>query len=190
MQLRHHRLHLRAVEHPHQNRFDYIVKMVPKCNFVAAKRLCCLVEMPAPHPRTKIARVLIDLCDRIENTGFKYLNRDFQQLCIFAYFLIIDLVISRIHHQKNNLKRHFGIPLQALHAHCHEHRILAAGDADSDFVALLNQLVFLDAFQEFRPDLPAEFIDNRKLDVVWHFGSDRSFRHTALSPFTIHIETV
>ena len=39
VQLRHHRLHLGAVKHSHQNGFNHIVKMVSERNFVAPELL-------------------------------------------------------------------------------------------------------------------------------------------------------
>lgn len=56
VKLRHHGLHLTAVEHSHQDRLNHIVKMMSQCNLVASKLFCFAVKMTAPHSCTEIAR--------------------------------------------------------------------------------------------------------------------------------------
>ena len=61
---------------------------------------------------------------------------------------------------------HLAVTLKLLHQLRQQHGILAAGDADRDFIPLLNQLIPLDGHDEGRPKLLAEFFDNAALDFL------------------------
>ena len=67
MKLRHHRLHLRTVEHSHEDRLDDIIVMMAECNLVAAELLCKMIQMAAAHSRAEITRGIFHMVDRIEN---------------------------------------------------------------------------------------------------------------------------
>ena len=43
MELRHHRLHLSAVEHPHKDRLNHIVEMMSERNLIASQFFCVRV---------------------------------------------------------------------------------------------------------------------------------------------------
>lgn len=67
VKLRHHRLHLRTVEHSHEDRLDDIIVMMAECNLVAAELLCKMIQMAAAHSRAEITRGIFHMVDRIEN---------------------------------------------------------------------------------------------------------------------------
>ena len=54
VQLWHHGLYLRSVQHPHENGFNDIVIVVAECDFVAAKLPCEAVQMASAHPGAQI----------------------------------------------------------------------------------------------------------------------------------------
>ena len=59
VQLREHRLQLRAVEHCHYRRFDHVVEMMPERDLVAAELLGFVIEMSSSHLGAKITRLLL-----------------------------------------------------------------------------------------------------------------------------------
>ena len=52
VQLWHHGLYLRTIQHSHQDCFNHIIIVVSKCDLVASKFFCLTVEMPSSHSGT------------------------------------------------------------------------------------------------------------------------------------------
>ena len=73
--------------------------------------------------------------------------------------LIHIFVVAGVHNEENYLKRHLAVPLEQLHQLCHQHGILAAGDAHGNLVARLNQLILSNRQCKRVPDGLAEFFD-------------------------------
>ena len=67
MQLRRHGLHLRAVEHAHDCRFNDIVEVVPQRDFIAAQFLRLFVQGTAAHPGAEVAGRLVAVVRNIED---------------------------------------------------------------------------------------------------------------------------
>ena len=97
VKLRHHRLHLRTVEHSHEDRLDDIIVMMAECNLVAAELLCKMVQMTASHSRAEIARRIFHMVYGIKNIGFKNRDRNMKTLCIIFNDLAVLRAVSRIH---------------------------------------------------------------------------------------------
>ena len=56
--------------------------------------------------------------------------------------MAVLFVVAGVHNKKNKLKRHIAVLLKLLHQLCAKHGILAAGNANGDFVVFLDKLVF------------------------------------------------
>ena len=165
MELRHHGLHLRPVQHPHQYRLDHIVKVMSERDLVAAKFLCLAVQISAPHPGAQIAGRIFYMIDRLKNIGSKDRQRNVQTLCIVLDQLPVFRLVARIHDQKSDVKRKFVMPLQLLKKFCHQHRILAAGDADCNPVALLHEVIRADRLCKPAPQILAVSLPQILLDL-------------------------
>ena len=166
MQLGRHRLQLRAVEHTHNRGFDHIVEVMPQCNFVAAQLLCLFVQMSPAHTGAEVAGVLFGLVCHIKDVGFKHRDGDVHQGGVALDLLAVDLVIAGVHHKKLQLIGYLAVALQFLHQLCHQHGILAARNADGNFVPRLDQLVPFDRHNKGRPQLLAVFFDDAALDFL------------------------
>ena len=83
-----------------------------------------------------------------------------------SMLMAVDLIIAGIHHEEDQLKRHFAVAVQLLQQFCHQHRVLAAGDADCDLIPCLDQLVPLDRHDEGRPQLLAKLFYNAAFDFL------------------------
>ena len=161
-----HRLQLRAVEHAHDGGFNDVVEVVPQCNFVAAELLCFFVQMSPPHTGAEVAGVLFGLVGHIKNVGFKHRDGDVHQGGVSLDLLAVDLVVAGVHHKELQLIGNLAVALQFLHQLCHQHGILAARNADGDFVPRLDQFVPFDRHNKGRPQLLAIFFDDAALDFL------------------------
>ena len=97
VKLRHHRLHLRTVEHSHEDCLNDIIVMMAKCDLVAAKLLCKMVQMAAAHSRAEVTRRIFDMVNRIENIGLENRDRNMEALCVILDHLAVLRAVSRIH---------------------------------------------------------------------------------------------
>ena len=68
-----------------------------------------------------------------------------EQLCVAFNLLAVNLIIARIHHQKNQFKRHIAVTVELLHQLRHQHRILTARDTYGNLITGLDQLISLDS---------------------------------------------
>ena len=59
--------------------------------------------------------------------------------------------------------------LQFLHELCHQHGVFAAGDADGDPVACLDELIPFDGYDEGGPKLFSVFFDDAAFDHLIGF---------------------
>ena len=177
MELGRHGLQLGAVEHTHDGGLDDVVEVVPQRDLVAAQLFGLAVQVAAAHPGAQIAGVLVGAVGHGEDVAFKNRHRNVQKFCVTFDLLAVDLVVSGVHHQKYQLKRHIAVALQLLHELCHQHGVLAAGNAHGDAVALLHQLVALDRHDKGRPKLLAVFFDDAAFDqlIGFHFTFHSQF---------------
>ena len=184
VQLRRHGLQLRAVEHAHHRGLHHVAEMVTERDLVAAEFLCLGVEMPAAHARAEVAGRFVGAVRHGEDVGLEDRDRDVQQRRIGFDLAAVDLVVAGIHHEKHRLKRHVAVAGEHLHQLCHQHRVLAARDADRDPVPGGDQLVALDCLDEGIPDRLAEFCLQTALDFL--IGFERAFRftHGFQTPYT------
>ena len=58
----------------------------------------------------------------------------------------------------------FSVALQLLDQFCHQHRVLAAGNTDSDFIPFLNQLILIQRFGKLAPDGFPKFLNDAPLN--------------------------
>ena len=138
-------------------------------NFVAAQLLRFLVQVAAAHAGAEVAGRLLAVVGNIKNVGFKHGDGQVQQRGVALDLLTVDLVVAGIHHQIDQLKGYLAVALQFLQQLCHQHGILAAGDADGNLVPCLDQLVPFDGHDKRRPQLFTEFFDNAALDFLISF---------------------
>ena len=154
VQLGHHGAHFSAIEHAHQNRLNYIVKMMPKCNFIAAQLLRPAVKAAAPHAGAQVARrgggaVPVHY---LKEPGVKHLYGQAQQCGVIQQQAAVFRAVAGVHHQIFHLKGNFRIKLEMLHTLGQQHGILTAGDTDRDAVARRNQAVILDTADKTVPN--------------------------------------
>ena len=97
VKLRHHRLHLRTVEHSHEDRLNDIIVMMAECNLVAAELLCKMIQMAAAHSRAEITRGIFHMVDRIENVCLENGDRNVEALCVVLDHFAVLRAVSRIH---------------------------------------------------------------------------------------------
>ena len=180
VKLRHHGLYFSAIEHPHEDRLDHIIKMMSQRDLVASQLLGMGIEIASSHAGTQITGIAVNFCHNIENIALEDGQRNIQKLCIILDNLPIVLIVTWIHHQKYKLKREFSMSLQLLHELRHEHGILSAGDADCDLVPLLDQIIFLDRTRKTSPDGFPEFFNQASLNLLGLFFSCVLFFHEAL----------
>ena len=121
VKLRHHRIHLRSIQHTHQYRFNHIVKMMAQSNFIAAQLPGIGIEIAPAHPRAQITgrTACIHYC--LKNIRLKNRNRYSQELCILLNQLTVRRMISRIHHKKLQSELHFSVAKNLLHTLCQKH---------------------------------------------------------------------
>ena len=78
VKLRHHRLHLRAVQHSHQYGFNHIVIVMPQCDLIAAELSRIAVQMSSAHSGAQITGRFFHMINRLKYVRFKYSNGNFQ----------------------------------------------------------------------------------------------------------------
>ena len=164
-QLGGHALHLRPVQHPHEDGLDDVVEVVPEGDLVAAQALRLFVQIPPPHARAQVAGVFGGGFRRREYGGVEDVQRDAQQLRVFFDEGAVLRRIAGVHGQKMQLEGDIRMAVQLLHALCKQHGIFPARNAHGDAVALLYQRVFFDALDEPPPDALAAGGDDAALDL-------------------------
>ena len=148
----HHALQLRAVEHRHDGGLDDVGEVVAQRNFVAAQVLCLVVEVAAAHLGANVAGGTFGVVRHVENVRLENGDGNFQKLRIAFDFLAVDFVVTGVHYQVFHVEFHVAVAVEHLDELRHEHGILAARDADGDFVAFFDELVVLDGSNERRPE--------------------------------------
>ena len=146
VQLRHHGLHLSAVQHPHEDRLDNIIVMVSQSDLIAPQLLCMAIQIASAHSGTQIAGGILDIIHRIKYLGFKNRNGNIHQLRIVLDDLAVRLTVTGIHHQKYQFKGELVVTLQLLEQLCHQHGILTTRDTYGDLVVLLDHVILIDSF--------------------------------------------
>ena len=104
VEFRHHSLYLCSIKHSHKDRLDHIIIMMAKRNLVTSHTFGIRVQMSTPHTRTQITWWFFHMVYRFKNIRFKNLDRDLQSFGIFLDHLTIRRAVTRIHHEKFNLK--------------------------------------------------------------------------------------
>ena len=158
VELRHHGLHLPAVKHSHQDSLDHIIVVMPQRDLIASQCLGMAVQIPSAHSCAKIARILLNGIHRIEDIALKDLYGDPQRLRITFDQRPVFLIISRIHHQKGQVKLHLPVRLDLLKQFRHQHGIFPAGDTYRDPVAFFDQFIFFARLGKGREQLLMEFL--------------------------------
>ena len=152
MEFGHHALQLRTVEHRHDGGLDDIGEVVAQRNLVAAQVLCLVVEVAATHLGANVAGGTFGVVCHVENVRLENSDGDFQEFCVAFDFLSVDFVVAGVHHQVFHVEFHVAVAVKHLDELRHEHGILAARDADGDFVAFFDELVVLDGSNERSPE--------------------------------------
>ena len=109
-----------------------------------------------------------------------------QQLGVGLDDLPVFGAVARVHYQKDQFKRKLSVALEFLEQFRHQHRILAAGNADGNAIVGLNQIVCLDCLCKAAENDPVELL----AQSLFHFGNLFVFRLPAnlvLEP--LHITT-
>ena len=153
LDLRHHRTDGAGVEHAHEVRLDYIVEVMAERDLVAAERTRLAVEVAAAHLGAKVARRLLHMEDRLENVRREEGQRHMEELRVLLDDAAVHLVVAGVHAEEDELKRELVVALEVLEELRHEHRVLAARDADGNLVAGLHELELADGLDEFAVDL-------------------------------------
>ena len=172
VQLRQHGLKLGAVEHADERRLDHIVEMVPKSDLVAAELLRAAVQVAPAHAGAEITGGLAGAVRNFKYIALEDRDGNVQKRRIALDFPAVELVVARVHHEKDKLKGKVAVLLQLLHELCQQHGVLAAGDAHGDPVAGLDHLVPLHRFDERIPQHLAVFCYIAALNkLIWFKGS-------------------
>lgn len=166
VELRHHRLVLSGIEHAHQDSLDDVVEVMAERDLVAAEALGFLIEVAAAHAGADVARGLRDVVDGVEDIRFEDRKRDAEEIRVSLDDLPVRLIVARVHAEEHELERDLVMALQLLKELRHEHRVLAAGDADRDAVARLDELIIADGLHEHAEEVSLELLAERLLDVV------------------------
>ena len=66
VELGHHGLHLRPLQHTHEYSLYNVVIVVAQCYLVAAQLLCVAVEIPPAHSGAEVAGGLFNMVNRLE----------------------------------------------------------------------------------------------------------------------------
>ena len=106
-----HGLHLSAVEHPHENGLDDVVKVVAEGNFVAPERLRLGVKVAPPHPRAEIARRFFYGVHACEDVRLEDGDGHAEKRGVFFDAGTVFRAVPGIHDEKHKLKRKFAVAL-------------------------------------------------------------------------------
>ena len=146
VELWHHGLCLTAVQNAHQCCFYYIVIMVAESNLIAAEILCLAVKIAPAHSGTDVAGRLGNVVYRVKDPGAEHGERDSEKFGVSLNHPKSCFAVAGVHAQIDHLERDLVSSLQFLKKHCHQHRILAAGDAHGNFVVRPDQVIVNDRF--------------------------------------------
>lgn len=170
VELGHHRLYLRTVEHSHEYRLDNIVVVVTERYLVAAELLREFIKISAAHPRAEIARRFFYIVDGFEYVRLEYVYRDVQRPRVVLDYLAVLGVVSGIHDEIFDLEIYFAVSFKLLKELRHEHRVLAAGYAYRDPVALVDEFIYLESLRERTHYRNAELFTQALLDLLTQFA--------------------
>ncbi len=166
LDLRHHRADGAGVEHAHEIRLNHIVEVMAERDLIAAELAGLAVEVAAAHLGTEVARRLLHMEDRLEDVRREERQRHMEELRILLDDAAVHLVVAGIHAEKDELERELVVALELLEELRHEHRVLAARDADGDLVAGAHEVEFADGFDELRGNLMLELLAQRALNAL------------------------
>ena len=114
VQLGHHGLYLRAVQHAHENSLYNVVIVVPQRDLVAAERAGVGVKVPAPHPRAQIARGFVHCVHRVEYVRLKHRYRHAQLSGVVLYHGAVLRAVAGVHDEELDLEGELVMELQLL----------------------------------------------------------------------------
>ena len=137
-----------------------------KCDLIAPELLGFAVKIPPAHSRAKITGVFLHCVYHIKNRAFKNCDRNAERFGVVLQQSPVVVVISRIHHQKQQLKRDLPVPLKLLKQLRHEHGVLSARNAHGDPVFRLHEIILLHGGDKRRPELLMVFFDDAALDEL------------------------
>ena len=143
VELRHHGLHLTAVDHAHEYGLDNVVKVMTQRYLIAAEFLRLVVEVSAAHSRAEVAGIILHIIHGIENVRFKHCYRNVHHSCVCLDYCAVLAAVAGIHDQEHKLEIKFAVALYLLEQLRHQHGILAAGNTHGYLVTRLEQLVLV-----------------------------------------------
>ena len=166
VELRHHGLDLRAVEHAHEDRLNDVVIVVPKRDLVAAEPAGIVIQVPAAHARAEVAGRFVHIVDIVKDVRLENVDGNIQLSCIFFNNAAVLRAVAGVHNEVFHREGKLRITLQLLKKLCHEHGVLAAGDAHGDPVPLFYKLILPYGPGEAAPDFAVEALANAFLDLT------------------------
>ena len=156
VELGHHRLHLTAPEHTHQNRFDHVVIVMAEGDLVATELLRLFIQPAAAHSGAQITRRLFDFIHRVEDRDIKNGDRYAHHAGVALDHQAIQLIIPRIHDEEYQLERKLIMALEFLKELCHQHTVLAARNTHGDLIPRLYHVELDDRLREAMKDILLE----------------------------------
>ena len=152
MELWHHGSVLGAIQGAHQDGFHHIIKMVAQGDFVTAQGLGPAIEVSAAHSGAEVAGGFGDIGYHVKDLGIEDVEGQVHLLGVMEDQLAVGGAVAGIHDQKLQGEGEVTVLLEVAHTAGQQHGVLAAGDADGDMVAGLDEAVVLDAADEAVPD--------------------------------------
>ena len=122
------------------------------------KFICEFIEISASHPRAEIARRFFYIVDGFEYVRLEYVYRDVQRSRVVLDYLAVLGIIAGIHDEILNVEINIAVSFKLLKELRHEHRVLAAGYAYRDPVALVDEFIYLESLRERTHYRNAEFL--------------------------------
>ena len=147
-----HGLNAAGVDQIQHRGFHHIIKMMSQRDFAAADGFCVAVQITPAHLGAHKAHVAIHLPHRFKYIRIEEFYRNVQKRAIIRNPPPVFRRIARIHADKAQFKALRAVPLQILHQLRKQHRILPAGYAYGDSIALGHQIVFANARHERAAD--------------------------------------
>ena len=107
--------------------------------------------------------MLVGIVRDIKDVGLENRNRDIQEFCVALDLRAVHLVVARIHHEVDDLEGNIAVAVQFLEELGHQHGILAARDADRNFVTGFHKGIALYGGNKGVPELLSVFFDDAAL---------------------------
>ena len=109
VQLWHHGLNLRPVQHAHKDCFDHVVIVVSQRDFVAAELFCKVVQISPSHPCAKIARRFVHVVHALENVRLEHGDRHVEPSRVLFDDTAVFGRIAGVHDKIFHVKIHVAV---------------------------------------------------------------------------------